>query len=140
MDREFFFKATNQLTVQAYSDSDRGSCVDSRRYVTSYVIMLDNSPVSWKSKKQCTVSRSSSEAEYTAMASIAAEITWIVRLLEELSLDKLKPITLHYDNQSAMYIAKNPVFHDRTKHIEVDCHFTWDKSVRRLNPIFLSSN
>lgn len=73
------------------------------------------------------MSRSSSEAEYKAMASTAAEISWIVRLLKELILKKLKPITLHCDNQSAIYIAKNLMFHDRTKHIEVDCHFTRDK-------------
>lgn len=58
------------------------------------------------------------------MASTASEVTWLVRLLEELGVTDLKPITLHRDNQSALYITKNLVFHERTKHIELDCHFT----------------
>ena len=66
------------------------------------------------------MSKSSSEAEYRAMAAVAAEVTWIVRLLSELGVNDLKHITQHCDNQSLLYIARNPVFHDRTKHIEVD--------------------
>ena len=66
------------------------------------------------------------------MASAASELTWLVRLLEELGIQDLKPVTLNCDNQSAIYIAKNPVFHDKTKHIEVDCHFTRDKVMEGL--------
>lgn len=95
-------------------------------------MLFRNSPISWKSKKQSVVSRSSSEAEYRAMASAASEVAWLVRLLEELGVTGLKPITLHCDNQSALYIAKNPVFHERTKHIELDCHFTRDKVLEGL--------
>lgn len=66
------------------------------------------------------------------MASAASEVTWTVRLLEELGVSNLQPITLHCDNQSAIHIAKNPVFHERTKHIEIDCHFTRDKVLEGL--------
>ena len=124
--------ATNQLTLQAFSDSDWASCPDSRRSVTGFVILLGQSPISWRSKKQPTVSGSSSEAEYRAMAATSSEITWLVRLVEEMGLVNLKPVTLHCDNQPALHIAKNPVFHDRNKHIEVDCHFTRDKVLERL--------
>lgn len=65
-------------------------------------------------------------------ASASSEITWTVRLLEELGITNLKPVTLHCDNQSAFHIARNSVFHDRTKHIEVDCHFTRDKVLEGL--------
>ena len=78
------------------------------------------------------MSKSSSEAEYRAMATAAAEVTWIVRLLSKLGVNNLKPITLHCDNQSSLYIARNPIFNDRNKHIEVDCHFTEDKVLEEL--------
>lgn len=66
------------------------------------------------------------------MANAASEITWVVRLLKDIGVDKLEPVTLHCDSQSAIYIAKNPVFYDRTKHIEIDCHFTRDKVLEGL--------
>ena len=66
------------------------------------------------------------------MSAAASEITWLVRLLEELGLTALKPVTLNCDNMSAMHIAQNPVFHERTKHIAIDCHFTREKVLEGL--------
>lgn len=66
------------------------------------------------------------------MACAAAEVTWIAHLLEEFGVHDLKPVTLHYDNQSAIHIAKNPAFHERTKHIDIDCHFTREKVLEGL--------
>lgn len=74
-------KASDTLTLHAYSDSDWGACLDTRKSVTGYIIMFGNSPISWKSKKQNTVSKSSCEAEYRAMATVASEVTWLVHLL-----------------------------------------------------------
>lgn len=66
------------------------------------------------------------------MAAAASEVTWAVRVLADIGVTNLTPVTLHCDNQSALYIAKNPVFHERTKHIELDCHFTRDKVLEGL--------
>lgn len=125
-------KAGKLITLQAFSDSDWAACPDSRRSITGYVLQFGKSPVSSKSKKQPTVSKSSSESEYRAMVSASAEVTWMVRLLTELGVTNLLPVTLHCDNQSAIHIAKNPVFHERTKHIDIDCHFTREKVMEGL--------
>ncbi|XP_021852857.2 uncharacterized mitochondrial protein AtMg00810-like [Spinacia oleracea] len=74
-------KATDKLTLQDFSDSDWAACPSTRRSVIGYVLLLGNSPISWKSKKQSTISKSSSEAEYRAMSQASSEVTWIVRLL-----------------------------------------------------------
>jgi len=66
------------------------------------------------------------------MSQAAAEVTWLVRLLDELGVQNLNLVTLHCDNQSAIHIGKNPVFHERTKHIEINCHFTRDKVMEGL--------
>lgn len=79
-----------------------------------------------KKKKQPTVSRSSTEAEYRAMASTCCEITWLSYLLQNLGVPH-QPITLYCDNKVALHIATNPIFHKRTKHIEIDCHIVRDK-------------
>lgn len=66
------------------------------------------------------------------MACASAEVVWVVRLLDDLGLTSLKPVTLHCDNMSALHIAQNPVFHERTKHLEIDCHFTREKVMEGL--------
>lgn len=98
-------QGSNALHLHAYSDSDWEACLDTRRSITGYVILFGNSPISWTSKKQQTVSTSSSEAEYRAMATVASEVTWLVHLLEEFGVENLRPITLACDNQSALHIA-----------------------------------
>lgn len=74
--------ADDQLTLQVFSDSDLGAHSDSRRSIFGYVMLLEKSTVNWKSKKQSTVSRSSSEAEYRSMANVASEVTWLIILLK----------------------------------------------------------
>lgn len=107
----------------AYSNFDwAGDTVD-RKSTTSYCTFLGGSLISWKSKKQSSVSRSSLEAEYRAMTTTTAEIVWLRWLLVELGVPQLNPTPMYYGNQSAIQIACNPVFHERTKHIEIDCHF-----------------
>lgn len=97
-----------------------------RKSVSGYILLLGGCPVSWKSKKQPTIALSSAEAEYRALRQLVAEIVWLVRLLAELSVPSVAPVVVFCDNTSAIHIAVNPMFHERTKHIEVDCHFVRD--------------
>lgn len=118
-----FLSKDADFSMKGYCDSDWASCPDSRKSVSGFIVLLGGSPISWKSKKQETISLSSAEAEYRSLRKVVGELVWLSRLLTELGVPYPKPISVFCDSQSALHIAKNPVFHERTKHIEVDCHF-----------------
>ena len=118
-----FYPASTSLDLVAFSDADYAGCRDTRRSTTGWCMFLGPSLISWKSKKQDRVSKSSTESEYRAMSQACAEIHWLRGLLAELGFSQCSPTPLHADNTSAIHISVNPIFHERTKHIEVDCHF-----------------
>ena len=102
-----------------------------RRSLTGMVLFFGNSPISWSAKKQGTVFHSSTEAEYRALASTAAELAWLRTLFMELHLFLHHIPVLWCDNISAIALASNPVFHSRMKHIVVDYHYVREKVLRR---------
>ncbi|KAI5349046.1 hypothetical protein L3X38_001933 [Prunus dulcis] len=117
-----FTPQTATARLSAYSD-DWARCPNSRRSTTRYVITLGTNLISWCSKKQPTISRSSTESEYHALSHACAETTWLCSLLHELGVRLLFPYQLLCDNLSTTYMAVNQVFHARTHHIELDYHF-----------------
>ncbi|RVW97735.1 Retrovirus-related Pol polyprotein from transposon RE1 [Vitis vinifera] len=118
------------LTIEGFSDADWGAQPDDRRSSSGYLVYLGGNLVSWSSTKQKVVSRSSAESEYRGLALATAEIIWMQALLQELCVPISAIPLLWYDNISAYHMAKNPVFHARTKHIEIDLHFIRDQVIR----------
>lgn len=116
---------TTQLT--AYSNADWGGCPDSRRSTSGYCVFLGTNLLSWSSKRQHTISRSSAEAEYRVVANAVAETAWLRNLLRELHNSLSTSTIVFYVNVSAVYMSSNPVQHQQTKHIEIDIHFVRDK-------------
>ncbi|XP_070021116.1 uncharacterized mitochondrial protein AtMg00810-like [Nicotiana sylvestris] len=112
-----FFNNSSDLSLTTYCDSDWAACLDTRRS---------------KSKKQPVVSMSSAEAKYKAMSKAVTELAWLSRLLSDLGLQSSSPIPLFCDSQATIHISKNPVFHERTKHIELDCYLVRAKLAEGL--------
>ncbi|KAK3012794.1 hypothetical protein RJ639_008021 [Escallonia herrerae] len=117
----------SDLSLIAYVDADWAECPDSRRSTSSYALFLGSNVVSWSAKKQPIVSRSSAEFEYRSVAYAVAELYWLHQLLRDLGVFLHRPVIVYCDNVSATYLAANPVFHARTKHIEIDFHFVREK-------------
>lgn len=117
------FKKSSNREIEVYTDADWASDVMDRRSTSGHCSFLWGNLVSWRSKKQPVVSRSSAEAEFRALSLGICEGIWHKRILEELRIGNHKAVNIRCDNQSALSIAKNPVQHDMTNHIEIDRHF-----------------
>nr|GEX99909.1 ribonuclease H-like domain-containing protein [Tanacetum cinerariifolium] len=126
LDFGFHLYSSTTISLVGYTDVDWAGCPLTRRSTSGYCVFLGDNLLSWSSKHQQTISRSSAEAEYRGVANVVAETAWLRTPLRELH-SPLSVATLFYcDNVSATYVSANPGQHQRTKHIEIDIHFVRD--------------
>ncbi|GKC24957.1 uncharacterized mitochondrial protein-like protein [Tanacetum coccineum] len=136
-----FIPTNTTFQLQAFCDSNWANCTTTRRSIIVFYIFLDSSLISWQSKKQIVVSRSSTEFEYRALADCTCEVTWHPSLLQDMQIKTTTVIPIYYDNQSSIPLAYNPVQHARPKHIESDCRFFREKIKNgTILPTFIPSS
>ncbi|KAM6582045.1 hypothetical protein CsatB_009047 [Cannabis sativa] len=131
LDYGLHLQRSTNYDITAFCDADWASDPDDRRSTTGYCVLFGNNLVAWKSKKQQTISRSSTEAEFRSLAAVVTEITWLQSLLTELRISLSTPPTVWCDNLSTVMLAANPILHARTKHIEIDLYFVRDKVMQQ---------
>lgn len=117
------FQPCEEITVQGYCDSDYATDKITRKSITGFVFLMNNTPISWLSQKQPIVAVSSTEAEFIALATAAKEAIWLRSFLQELGINSSHPMDLFVDNTSAIKLAHHQDFHQRSKHIDVRYHF-----------------
>ena len=121
------FLGENGAELYGYSDSDWAGDLDTRRSTSGYVFRIGDATINWCSKRQQTVARSTTEAEYVALSAAAQECIWLRRLLSDVGYGSSAPTTIYEDNTGAIDLTKNPKFHNRTKHIDISHHFTRER-------------
>lgn len=127
-DFALLYRRGEEADLYGYTDADWAGDTYDRKSTTGYLFMLGSTPIMWNSKKQPTVALSSTESEYMALTEGTKEAIWLRRLLCELKIqDRKVPTTLYGDNQGSLNLAHNPIYHGRTKHIEVKHHFIREK-------------
>ena len=120
-------RASARLDLRAFTDADWAGCPDTRRSTSGFCVYLGDALVSWSSKRQAIVSRSSAKAEYRGVANAVPECVWLRQLLGELCAPVTTATLVFCDNVSSVYLSANPVHHRRTKHVELDIHFVRER-------------
>lgn len=120
------YEKNSEVVLKAYTDSDYAGDTDDRRSTSGYVFLLSGGAVAWSSRKQPVVTLSTTEAEYVAAVACACHSTWMKRVLNSLGFSSCKCVKIFCDNSSTIKLSKNPVLHERTKHIDVRFHFLRD--------------
>jgi hypothetical protein len=123
MNYGLWYPRNHNFQLSVYSDADWANCVDERKSTSGGTFFLGDSLVSWLSKKQGSISLSTTEAEYIAAATCCNQVLWMIQTLADLEVNYIAPIPIHCDNTNAISVSKNPVFHSKTKHIPIKYHF-----------------
>jgi len=131
LQRGIFYEPKSQLQVHGYMDVDWANNVSDRRSTNGFMFSFGNGAISWSSKKQPIVALSSTEVKYRGATIVACEVVWLQKLLSNLGQLMDTPVVIYCDNISSILLAKNLVFHARTKHIEVHYHFIKKSSNKR---------
>jgi hypothetical protein len=130
---------SSSMLVSAFSDSDWAGDPDDQRSTGGFAVFIGGNLVSWCARKQPTISRSSTEAEYKAIANATTELMWVQSLLRELKVPHPPTAKIWCDNISATYSVEYPMFHGRMKHVEIDFHFIRERVVGKLLDVKLIS-
>jgi hypothetical protein len=118
-----WYPRNQSLQLTSYSDADWANCVDERKSTSGGAFFLSNSLVAWLSKKQGSISLSTTEADYIAATTCCTQVLWMIQTLADLEVKYTAPIPIHCDNTSAISVSKNPFLHSKTKHIPIKYHF-----------------
>lgn len=120
--------------LHAFSDADWAGDMNTKRSTTGFVVLLGPNPISWQSKKQTSMARSSTEAKYRSLAHTSADIAWIRQVLQDLKVLLPQQPVLHCDNLSMNALSSNPVYHSRIKHLDIDFHFLIERESSKRRP------
>ena len=118
-DYALFYASDIEVQLYGYTDADWAGSISDRRSTSGFMFSLGSAAITWSSKKQPTVTLSSIEAKYKGVAVAACEVAWLHTLLRQLGVQVQRPVVIYCDNLSSIQLARNLVFHARTKHIEV---------------------
>jgi len=126
------YSKNEAATLEGYTDADWAGDQSTRKSTSGYFMFVEGNLVTWRSKKQKVVARSSAEAKFRGMAHGLCEMLWIKGVLQDLGIQCSRPVSLFCDNKAAIQIAQNPVQHDHTKHVEIDRHFIKEKLDQKI--------
>jgi len=127
----FHITRGTSFSLHGFTNVDWAGSIDDRKSTGGYLVFFGQTPISWKSGKQRTVALSSTKAEYKVLADGTAEVIWLQYLLTDLQVPSVSAPTIWCDNLGATYLSANPIFHARTKHVEVDYHFIRDRVAKK---------
>ncbi|CAN6447769.1 unnamed protein product [Victoria cruziana] len=140
LNKGMFLSSSSTLSFYAYTYADWGRNSNNHHSTTGLCVFLGDSLISWRCKKQFKVSLSSTEAEYRAMATTAIELVWLKSLFKDMGVSPIDNVKMICDNKSTIYIVSNHTFHERTKHIEMDCHYVREEVLmKNLELAYVSS-